>query len=66
MATSTAVKNKYNKKAYENFNVRLKPELYNRIDTYCKENNISRSQFLLQAIDLLSPEEEQTEEDKTV
>lgn len=65
MATSTAVKNKYNKKVYENFNVRLKPELYNRIDTYCKENNLSRSGFLLQAIDLLSPEE-QNEEEKTV
>lgn len=57
-ATSTASKNKYNKKAYENFNVRIKPELFNRIDRYCKENNISRSQFLLTAINILSPDEE--------
>lgn len=57
-ATSTASKNKYNKKAYENFNVRIKPELFNRIDRYCKENNISRSQFLLAAINILSPDEE--------
>lgn len=51
--TSTASKNKYNKKAYENFNVRLKPELFNKIDTYCKENGLSRSQFLEQAIETL-------------
>lgn len=57
-ATSTASKNKYNKKAYENFNVRIKPELFNRIDRYCKENNISRSQFLLTAINILSPDKE--------
>ncbi len=50
-ATSTASKNKYNKKAYENFNVRIKPELFARIDEYCKENNLSRSQFLQKAID---------------
>lgn len=66
MATSTAVKNKYNKKTYENFNVRLRPELFNRIDTYCKENNISRSQFLLRAIDTLAPENDPSEKDKTV
>lgn len=56
--TSTAVKNKYNKKAYENFNVRLKPELFNRLDTYCKENGLSRSEFLLKAINILSPQNE--------
>lgn len=57
-ANSTASKNKYNKKTYENFNVRIKPELFNRIDRYCKKNNISRSQFLLAAINTLSPDEE--------
>lgn len=66
MATSTAVKNKYNKKTYENFNVRLRPDLYNRIDTYCKENNISRSQFLLRAIDILSPEKDPDTQNETV
>ena len=54
--TSTASKNKYNKKAYENFNVRLKPELFTRIDDYCKENNLSRSQFLQKAIDAFAPD----------
>ncbi len=53
--TSTASKNKYNKKAYENFNVRLKPDLFARIDEYCKENNLSRSQFLQKAIDAFEP-----------
>ena len=52
-STSTASKNKYNKKAYENFNVRLKPELFKIIDNYCKENGLSRSQFLEKAIETL-------------
>lgn len=55
-ATSTASKNKYNKKAYENFNVRIKPELFARIDIYCKEHKLSRSQFLQKAIDAFCPE----------
>lgn len=58
-ATSTASKNKYNKKAYENFNVRIKPELFARIDEYCKENNLSRSQFLQKAIDALRDDVEE-------
>lgn len=57
-ATSTASKNKYNKKAYENFNVRLKPDLFNRIDEYCKNNGLSRSQFLQKAIEALTAENE--------
>ena len=57
-ATSTASKNKYNKKTYENFNVRLKPELFNLIDDYCKKNGLSRSQFLQKAIDTLAAEKE--------
>lgn len=56
--TSSAVKYKYNKKAYKAFNVQIKPEIFDRIDRYCKENNISRSQFLLAAINILSPDEE--------
>ena len=56
-ATSTASKSKYNKKAYENFNVRLKPELFERINEYCRNNNLSRSQFLQLAIDKLNPDE---------
>ena len=41
MATSQKAVNKYNKKTYDNFNVRLKPELFQRIDSYCKENKLS-------------------------
>ena len=57
-ATSTASKYKYNKKANKAFNVQIKPEIFDRIDQYCKKNNISRSQFLLNAINTLSPDEE--------
>lgn len=59
-ATSTASKNKYNKKTYENFNVRLKPELFNKIDNYCKENGLSRSQFLEKAIETLKNKQSET------
>ena len=45
------------KKAYENFNVRIKPELFTRIDEYCNENSLSRSQFLEKAINALSPKQ---------
>ena len=50
-ATSTASKNKYNKKAYENFNVRIKPELFARIDDHHYKGGLSRSQFLQKSID---------------
>ena len=52
-ATSTEVKYRYNKKAYKAFNVQIKPELFEKIDSYCKENGLSRSQFLEKAIDEL-------------
>ena len=52
--TSTQVKARYNKKAYKQFNVQIKPELFNRIDDYCKLNNLSRSEFLLKAIEKLA------------
>lgn len=55
--TSSAVKYKYNQKAYKAFNVQVKPELFQRIDTYCQENGLSRSQFLALAINTLAPEE---------
>lgn len=44
--TSSAVKYRYNKKTYKAFNVQIKPELFEKIDSYCKNNNISRSMFL--------------------
>lgn len=52
-STSTAVKARYNRKAYKQFNVQIKPELYERITDYCEVNNLSRSQFLSLAISTL-------------
>lgn len=52
--TSTAVKARYNKKTYKQFNVQIRPELFEKIDNYCKDNDLSRSQFLKNAIDILS------------
>ena len=54
--TSTAVKYKYNKKSYKAFNVLVKPELFDDIDTYCKSKALSRSQFLQLAIETLKKE----------
>lgn len=54
--TSSAVKYKYNQKTYKAFNVQVKPDIFNRIDNYCKSHGISRSQFLVKAINILSPE----------
>lgn len=51
--TSSAVKRKYNSKAYKQFNVQIKPELFKQIDGYCKHNNLSRSEFLTKAINTL-------------
>ena len=56
--TSTAVKYKYNSKTYKQFNVQIKPDLFDRIDAYCKSNNISRSEFLNRAITLLEMQKE--------
>ena len=51
--TSTEVKARYNKKTYKQFNVQIKPELYERITNYCAEKQISRSEFLTAAIQAL-------------
>lgn len=55
--TSSAVKYRYNKKAYKAFNVLIKPEMFEKIDSYCKVNGISRSQFLALALEKLSENE---------
>lgn len=54
--TSWQVKAKYNKKAYKSFSSQIKPDLFERIDKYCKERGLSRSQFLAKAIDLMEKE----------
>lgn len=51
--TSSAVKARYNKKAYKQFAVQIKPELFDRIAEYCQSHNLSRSQFLTLAIEQL-------------
>ncbi len=55
--TSTSVKSRYNKKAYKQFNVQIKPQLYERIVNYCAEKQISRSEFLSLSIQLLEAAE---------
>ena len=54
--TSWEVKAQYNKKAYRSFSTQIKPELFERIDKYCKAQGLSRSQFLAKAIDLMEHE----------
>ena len=51
--TSSAVKNRYNAKKYKNFRAAIKPELYDRIDEYIKQEGIRRREFLLRAIENL-------------
>lgn len=51
--TSWQVKAKYNKKAYKQFACRIKPDLFEEINSYCEDNNLSKSQFLKIAIDKL-------------
>ena len=51
--TSSAVKRRYNEKSYKNFRAAIKPDLYDRIDEYLKDEGISRPEFLLRAIENL-------------
>ena len=44
--TSSTVKNRYNKKTYKRFEAQLKPEFYEELDTFCKNNNLSKPEFL--------------------
>lgn len=53
--TSSAVKRRYNQKAYRQYVAQLKPELFERIMAYQAENGLSKPQFLQQAIDALAP-----------
>ncbi|MCI8351860.1 MAG: hypothetical protein HFJ86_11975 [Oscillospiraceae bacterium] len=51
--TSSAVKRRYNQKAYKSITVQVEPELAERIQDYKTRENISMAQFLLRAIDVL-------------
>ena len=51
--TSSAVKARYNKKAYRQMAVRIKPDLADRIEAYTEREGISKPEFLSRAIELL-------------
>lgn len=51
--TSTAVKRRYNQKAYKAITVQVKPELAARIQTYKEKENISMTELLARALDAL-------------
>lgn len=59
--TSSAVKRRYNQKAYRQYVPQLKPELLDRIMAYQEANGLSKPQFLLRAIDALAPLPENAE-----
>lgn len=46
-------KREYNKKHYRQFSASLKPELYERINGFCKEAEINKTEFMAQAIELM-------------
>ena len=51
--TSSAVKYKYNSKNYKQFNVQIKPALFEEITEYCSSHNLSRAEFLKKSLDAL-------------
>ena len=52
--TSSAVKRRYNQKAYKSITVQFKPELADRIQKYKEQEGISMSELLLRAMDALA------------
>lgn len=51
--TSSAVKNRYNAKAYRKFQAAIKPDLSQRIENYTTKEGISKPEFLERAINAL-------------
>ena len=51
--TSSAVKRRYNQKAYKSITVQVKPELAGRIQAYKDREGISMSELLNRAMDAL-------------
>lgn len=41
-----AYKAAYNKQNYKDFNMKIKPEIANKIMNFCKDMNISRAKFV--------------------
>ena len=56
--TASAVKRRYNEKNYKKFRAAIKPDLYERIDEYIKDEGISRTEFLLRAIEKMKGEQQ--------
>ena len=44
-----AYNKEYNSKKYKQLKVEIKPEDYSLIDNYCKNNNISKAQFIVKS-----------------
>ncbi len=42
--------NNYNKKHYKNINIRIKPEINEMLENYCKDMNISKATFITNAV----------------
>lgn len=57
--TSSAVKNRYNKKAYKRWGGALKPDLFTEIEEYREAAGLSRPQFLERAMEALRNESKQ-------
>lgn len=51
--TSSTVKNRYNKKTYKRFEAQLKPEFYEELNAFCKDNNLSKPEFLKLSLEKL-------------
>ena len=49
--TSTEVKNRYNKKTYEQINIRIPKETANKFKEKCKEKQIPQAQIFKEAIE---------------
>ncbi len=52
--TSSAVKRRYNQKAYRTITVQVKPELAARIQAYKEREGISMAELLARAMDALA------------
>lgn len=52
--TSSAVKRRYNQKAYKSITIQVKPELAERIQAYKDREGISMPELLTRAMDALT------------
>lgn len=48
--SSTKAKNKYNKTAYKQINLQIKPNIVSILDNHCKHLSYTRSSFIVQAV----------------